>query len=157
MMYYETRRNGSPFYAPISRCQQKRSSGFTESVGTSKCSLTSTMDGRCAQLHQGLSTEIRLRKLHTRESQRRIWVGEDIAKTSKNTLKSCPFPKRRWKTLKCARLFHKMGPFRKNRSKDVHYRFRIGHSAVFSQKDLQFCLSFTPSGRRSGVVQKSSL
>ncbi len=65
-------------------------------------------------------------------------VGKDIAKTSKSALKSRLFPKIRRKKLKCAVLFAKMGPFRKNRSKDLHNRFRIRQRAAFSQKDLQF-------------------
>ncbi len=57
---------------------------------------------------------------------------------SKSALKSCLFPKRRRKTLKCAGLFDQMWPFRKNRSKDLHYRSRIKHFATFSKKDLHY-------------------
>lgn len=59
-------------------------------------------------------------------------------KTSKNTLKSGRFSLKARKTIKCAGLFGKMGRFRKNPSKDLHYCFRIRHVAAFLSKDLQF-------------------
>ncbi|WP_222126761.1 hypothetical protein, partial [Paenibacillus sp. 32O-W] len=58
---------------------------------------------------------------------------------SKSALKSRLFPTRERKTLKCAGLFAKKEPFRKNRSKDLHNCSRIRHDAVFSGKDLHFC------------------
>ncbi|SHE13030.1 Uncharacterised protein [Chlamydia abortus] len=73
----------------------------------------------------------------------RIRVGNDVAKTSKSALKICLFPKRRRKTLKCAGLLDEMGPFRKNRSKDLHYRYRIRHVATFTQKDLHYRFRIT--------------